>query len=109
MSVTFSVAGQATDLDDYFSYINLCNRNAQDLCDTLDIPKEYGEMKAVLLFAKCRAWEARKEHADDVEIPTTQDGNFISGGREAGYLRHQVGRLAALCEMAGDLGSIQWG
>lgn len=110
MSVTFSISGVETDVEDYGAYVNTSNANCGDLLVRLGIPvgELVGEMRAKELGERCRAALASPA-AQDKGLPAQREGNYFFMGRPAGRINMRITELLALSERAGELGLIRWG
>jgi hypothetical protein len=105
MSVTFYVSGRSFDPEDPDTYLNLNNRNGDDLLRWLGYtPMYHDELPARELAARCRRRLWNEPHNDDAALPAVDEdgGRLIFCGRAAGYLRERTADLLRLAERAGD-------
>lgn len=113
MSVDFHIQGTNVDPEapqDHSLHINLCNANARELLDWLEIehdPDLFGQIKGTELAVKCRRrlWDVPRNHDPAKEgeiIETPGKATFINCGRDVDYLRYRTQWLLAMAERAGE-------
>lgn len=112
MSVDFCIKDEHYDVEapqDHSLHINLCNANARELLDWLEIAHEdlFGQIKGTELAAKCRRrlWDEARNHdpAKEGEVTKTPgQATLINCGREEDYLRFRTQWLLAMAERAGE-------
>lgn len=117
MSVTFSVAGQRYDIEDYDSHVNVSNANARVLLDALgapgaDEPQPYGSMLASDLAHLCMKLVNGSE-VDAGEKPSeplrdAASVHVVHCGRRPGYTQETAQRLWKLALKAPPKGEISW-
>lgn len=135
MTVTFSVHGEHSDVEQPDSYVNVSNTRARELLDWLGFSAEArdpalcGTLPSGELAARCRRrlWPIARnqdpgtattiegpiarlqEIGADAENASHEGPTVVICGRPEGYLPVRTAQLLALCERAGAGGAIDFG